>query len=874
MKQVLQTTAKVNITGRSGGVLELINRIVESKELIGTNYQRMMLKIVLKYDGNNFITLGKSIFFRPDNGLRAELIFERVDDLLDKYKVKYEITSDEVTIIATVYGLSDKFVPLYVIGETGNENDDLVKDFGYLSKYEFEYLNSGEWDNLGFIGNNEVGYSLTRISKGFEVKITLGDVEIVCIDKIEGDRIMREYKDLILCYDKETKGVFITGEYKFKSIPKKKKDLMIQNKYITLDIETYLVNGVHTPYAIGYYSFNKLRNRENFKYYYIKDYKTTEIMINKLIEDLFKVFNRYIVYTHNLGRYDAIFILKSIDLAKYKVTLIDQNNAYIYIKVEEIMTNKVIHFHDSFKLLPESLASLCKGFDIGLQKTYFPYSFVTTERLDYVGEFPAIEYFENMTEEVYVKLKNEYGHFDMREYAVKYLKNDVKSLYLIIESFSKLVFAKYSLNVTKFISISSLSLNLFLTYFYKGNIPLVTGLTKKIVRKAYIGGIVDIYKPYGQNLVCYDVNSLYPFAMTNNKYPIGNANFTLNQDLDSIFGFVYAYVEMDQYIHIPVLPLRSGKNIFNPIGTWTGWYFSEELKEAVRKGYKVRVIHAIEFKEGIGLFDEFVNHFYEIKLNGISIYKKLAKLILNTFYGRFGLSIESKRYVLTTVQRDDVITNIVDLELLTPDKVVVSIEDGQPENEMLSSLPIAAAVTSYARMYMNKFKDNSLYYTDTDSLFMDKELPSSLVGLEIGKFKMVDKIKEGVFPQYKFYGYTRENNTNVIKSKGVESGVTMEMLKNLLKVNEREATTFSSDMFKVDKRELNIITKSRTYTIGLNEVFYKRELIINKDQTWVDTKPLVVKDGEITGEGSNPSYPQYITQACLISTRGFINYGW
>jgi len=52
------------------------------------------------------------------------------------------------------------------------------------------------------------------------------------------------------------------------------------------------------------------------------------------------------------------------------------------------------------------------------------------------------------------------------------------------------------------------------------------------------------------------------------------------------------------------------------------------------------------------------------------------------------------------------------------------------------SISIASAITSYARIYMNKFKyslKDNLYYSDTDSLFLDIQLdPIDISDTEIG----------------------------------------------------------------------------------------------------------------------------------------------
>ena len=67
---------------------------------------------------------------------------------------------------------------------------------------------------------------------------------------------------------------------------------------------------------------------------------------------------------------------------------------------------------------------------------------------------------------------------------------------------------------------------------------------------------------------------------------------------------------------------------------------------------------------------------------------------------------------------------------------------------------IAAAVTSYSRIEMIKFKMEldklgiNLYYTDTDSIFVDGELPQHLVGNELGLMK--DELKVGLLKKLIF----------------------------------------------------------------------------------------------------------------------------
>ena len=49
---------------------------------------------------------------------------------------------------------------------------------------------------------------------------------------------------------------------------------------------------------------------------------------------------------------------------------------------------------------------------------------------------------------------------------------------------------------------------------------------------------------------------------------------------------------------MPVLPVKYKNSTICPIGKWTDWYFSEELKEAQNKyGYKITVLKGYNLKE-------------------------------------------------------------------------------------------------------------------------------------------------------------------------------------------------------------------------------------------------------------------------------------
>ena len=153
-------------------------------------------------------------------------------------------------------------------------------------------------------------------------------------------------------------------------------------------------------------------------------------------------------------------------------------------------------------------------------------------------------------------------------------------------------FNDYRVNITKVKTASSLALLVYRSCFlavqvqerdlfsildkkvprltYKYFIPILKGKVEEACRAAYYGGRNEIFTPIMNNVKCYDYNSLYPTAMLM-PMPIGIPNYSLNKNINEIFGFVKAKVTAPS-IRIPVLPCRVKLNgttkLCFPIGTF------------------------------------------------------------------------------------------------------------------------------------------------------------------------------------------------------------------------------------------------------------------------------------------------------------------
>ena len=78
-------------------------------------------------------------------------------------------------------------------------------------------------------------------------------------------------------------------------------------------------------------------------------------------------------------------------------------------------------------------------------------------------------------------------------------------------------------------------------------------------------------------------------------------------------------------------------------------------------------------------------------------------------------------------------------------------------------------------MSINPFKNinsNSLYYSDTDSLILEKELTDKIVGNELGQWKLEAVIEKGIFIRPKLFCYY--TNEGILKK--VASGVNANQL--------------------------------------------------------------------------------------------------
>jgi DNA polymerase type B, organellar and viral len=525
-------------------------------------------------------------------------------------------------------------------------------------------------------------------------------------------------------------------------------------------------------------------------------------------------------------------------------------------------------------LLPQSLDNLIDDFNIETKKLLFPYKFITKENIDYIGEIPSYnDFFDKFIlykYEKYLLLSKQYdinNKWNLLEETKKYIFNDLKSLYEIIDKFGKEMFSNERINITDTTSISSLALNTFLTNYYnKKETPINIPKKKQYneIKQGYFGGRVEIFKPYGEDLYMYDVNSLYPYIMLQDM-PVGNIYRSTDTNLDNYFGFCYATVDVPKDTYNPILPYRDALgNIFNPVGKWNSMFSSELLKKAIKvNNVNVKIHYGYKFDPGKDLFKAYVNKYFSMKqkvtLENNNSKRLLSKLMLNSTYGRFGLKYQEvkSKFVSSTEAKVlslkyKILDNIqidknYDIEFikysLEPSNILKDIDNNSyidlisninnKEDYINRSVPISAMITSYAACYMYDFlniPNNQCYMTDTDSVVLKYPLDPKYVGNDLGQFKFIGKIKKGYFISPKFYHLVLDNGETITKSKGIKSYDLTEkdFIEMLYGLELRKNNIYR---FKKDLTNLQINYNKTEYKLSSQilkrEPTYKNNLIIN-----------------------------------------------
>lgn len=413
-------------------------------------------------------------------------------------------------------------------------------------------------------------------------------------------------------------------------------------------------------------------------------------------------FQNSVCYFHNL-KFDGHFILdyvmkrgftEEFDHDSYlaatwfRTTISDMGKFYaMEIRWEN---GNITKFKDSLKKLPMSVSRIAKAFKLDELKG----------DIDYEAERPTDH-----------KITDEEADYIRRDVSIvaKAMRQALS------EGMTKLTVASDSMAEYKRV----IGAPNFVSWF-----PTFSQDMDAEIRKAYRGGFT--YKDkrrqglQGGGIVL-DVNSLYPSIMVNCDMPYGTPDYyDVYAPLPGLTIFAVTFVAKIKPHHIPCIQVK-GTSMFQPTE------YLEKIDEPVtmmvtnvdwqlyNDHYDITVISyggMWRFAHTRGMFDGFIDKWMEVKAKETGGKREIAKLHLNSLYGKFASNpnVTSKH------------PKIVD--------GAIRYSVGQPETRNPIYTPVGVFITSWARdLTIRAAQENydTFAYADTDSLhLMRPDIPQTI----------------------------------------------------------------------------------------------------------------------------------------------------
>lgn len=464
------------------------------------------------------------------------------------------------------------------------------------------------------------------------------------------------------------------------------------------------------------------------------------------------------IYFHNL-RFDLAFLYDCLP-KKYNYKIIKNNSKIIQFKLVKEYVRKdkrkqyitKLDIRDSLSLLPTSIETLGKTFDLPKLKIDYN-SEITNEYITYC--FRDLEILQKSLSKLieFVKI-----HFD---YDI-----NIKDLPLTFPSLSKRIF--------NFINIRKFGNTIF-NDIYHQSIEYI----EPILREYYFGGRVEVFDFNKLNDGYYnDVNSMFPFIMLTNDFPIGKIEkfSCCNQekcwkkwkDIKRVFGAICYVYENQEY---PLIPTKINDKLIFSNGKKKCFLFRKEIEYLQSLNQKIELIDLYICQDYLPIFKEFIEIMYSVKQksNPNSYDYLMSKLYMVSLYGKFAEKKEKEQI--------EIVNNEFNTRFMTEKELNQTSFDFDDmkgyikrtnivNTSLKTNIVFSMMITALSRMKLHQeiLKSNKPYYCDTDSIVSKNLIENSK---EIGHLK-----PEMVFKSFQALGckeYIIELNNSdkcLIKMKG------------------------------------------------------------------------------------------------------------
>lgn len=396
-------------------------------------------------------------------------------------------------------------------------------------------------------------------------------------------------------------------------------------------------------------------------------------------------------------------------------------------------------------------------------------------------------------------------------------------------------------------TLAGLSLDYFKNTFIKSQISF----NEKYVYEffdSYYGGRVEAFKIGKTKAWKYDVNSMYPWAMKNAKFP--DPRFLKKEHdvtVERLLHYLKRYEGLAscQVIHrkqkIGTLPYRhetkNGNKLTFPVGRFSGVWNFNELRYAIKTGSVsiVKVNYCIIGKAKKSPFSQFVSVVYKLRQTSEGIDKTIYKLILNSLYGKF-----AQRIKFTTEYHKEVPYEKIkrlqrqgidyELQMFSQDREDCYLNIRKSKDEYLRhTIPLFSSyITSASRIRLLQYmqaNEKGLVYVDTDSVCttVKRNYNSS----KLGELKEEPEIMVEIYGNKSYK--QKKGETEQTKIKGIpKSAIKLKsgtyQFKKMVKSKEALRRQIDAGDFVIVEKELSmqydkriVDKKGQTKPLEINE---------------------------------------------------------
>jgi len=534
--------------------------------------------------------------------------------------------------------------------------------------------------------------------------------------------------DIKFEYDKEPNKQLIVA-------PKKEQDIDYKNiQIMTYDMETCneeedikdICNIKTMAYAVGY-SDGKITKT------IFKENKKHDVMID-FIKMLELIKKDTVFYGHNAGKFDLILLMRYIMRNKKLtvITFLESNGRIINLQLKNATTKCNIFFRDSYNFICMSLNDACKSFKNKTPKLKgdVEHDLINCNNC-YIGG-------------------DKINELNIKEYVEKYLINDCVSLHEILTMFNDIIFNAYGFTIMEVLTNAGIARRVFLEKYYKNNLYYLSDKVDMELRKYYYGGRNECLNKLGETtgkLFYVDFTSLYPYVMHKYKYPTGKITIIEDPSLENLnnyFGFIECRFRNINKNSRPLhAVVNNFKLTFSHFDNWeTAILSSEEIKYSIENnlGYEYEFIKVYNYQTNDCIYKEMVDDLFKMKCdaenNGNEALRQIAKIIVNSSYGFFGINYNDREQSkIEKIYNDKERYETLEHQVIgmINNQMLKAVNFKESDGHALlrftgkikpncANVGLASMICSNARMELYKLmraidlKGGDIFYADTDSI--------------------------------------------------------------------------------------------------------------------------------------------------------------